>query len=146
MKQLAFVSICMALAISGCSVDQGSSSKAPSTIRSSMTFDDDMNQYSRDLVARANESISTPSSPKKTTDMPSYVVSYVIEKDEIKTSKDGATNDVSFAVNTAITNMWSNLFCTNDLKSIMAKHDVFMVSGHLIGKDGVRHSMSSCMN
>ena len=110
-----------------------------------MTFDDEMNQYSRDLVARANESISTPSSPKKTTDMPSYVVTYVIEKDEIKTRKDGATNNVSFAINTGITKMWSNLFCTNDLKSLMAKYDVFMVSGRLVGKDGVDHSLSPCM-
>ena len=110
-----------------------------------MTFAEEMNQYSNDLIDRANKSISTPSNPEKTTDMPSYVITYVIEKDEIKTRKDGSTNEVSFIFNTAISKMWSDMFCTNELKSIMAKYDVFMVSGQLFGKDGARHSVSVCM-
>ncbi len=111
-----------------------------------MTFDDEMNQYSRDLVARANESISSPSNPEKTTDTPTYIVTYVIEKDEIKTRKDGDTNNVSFAINTGITKMWGNLFCTSELKGILSKYDVFMVTGQLVGKDGERYSMSPCMS
>jgi len=110
-----------------------------------MNFAEEMNRYSYDLIDRANKSISTPSNPKKTSDSPSYVITYVIEKDEIKTRKDGSTNKVSFMFNTVVTNMWSDLFCTNELKSIMAKYDIYMVSGKLYDKDYAEHSVSMCI-
>jgi len=132
MKKILAPLILLTIATSACSTQN-------------MNFAEEMNRYSYDLIDRANKSISTPSTPKKTTDMPSYVIRYVIEKDEIKTRKDGSTNKVSFMFNTVVTKMWSDLFCTNELKSIMAKYDVFMVSGQLFGKDGARHSVSMCI-
>ena len=104
-----------------------------------------MHQYSKELVAKYDQVISTPSLPKRTTDMPSYFVTYVIENDDIKTRKDAASNTVSFAVNSAITKRWGDMFCTSELENILKKYDVVMVGGQLIGKDGVKHSLTTCM-
>ena len=104
-----------------------------------------MHQYSKDLVVKYDQVISTPSYPKRTTDMPTYFVTYVIENDDIKTRKDAASNTVSFAVNSAITKRWGDMFCTSELKNLMKEYDVVMVGGQLIGKDGVDHSLTTCM-
>jgi hypothetical protein len=142
MKNLLLPTIALALISSSCAVDS-SSNNPPS--KSNLSFDEAVNNYSNELVARANNSISSPSNPEKTTDSPTYVITYVIEKDELKTRKDADINPTSFAINTGITEIWSNLFCTEELKGIMQKYNVFMISGHLIDKEGEKYSMSSCM-
>lgn len=138
MKRVSLTSMALALIVSSCAVEDESS-------KSNLSFDEAVNQYSKELVARANNSISSPSNPKKTSDRPTYVITYQIEKDEIKTRQDASTNPTSFAINTGITKMWSNMFCTDELKSIMQKYDVFMTTGQLVDKEGEKYSMSICM-
>jgi len=142
MNKLSLISIALALITASCAVEKNTSKISS---QSNQTFDKEVNQYSAELVARSNNSISSPSNPKKKTDMPAYVITYQIEKDEIKTRQDADTNPTSFAINTGITKMWSDMFCTKELKSIMQKHDVFMITGQLVGKDGKKYSMSPCM-
>ncbi len=142
MKKVSLAAIALSLIASSCAVEDKSSNTSSN---SNFSFDEAVNQYSKELVARANNSISSPSNPKKTTDTPTYVITYQIEKDEIKTRQDAATNPTSFAINTGITKMWSNMFCTEELKNIMQKYDVFMITGQLVGKDGKKYSMSACM-
>lgn len=142
MKKLLLPAIVFALISSSCAVD--SSSNNPPN-KSNLSFDEAVDKYSNELVTRANNSISSPSKPDKTTDRPTYVITYVIEKDELKTRKDADTNPTSFAINTGITTIWSNLFCTDELKGIMQKYDVFMISGQLIDREGETYSMSACM-
>lgn len=142
MKKLLLPTIALALLSSSCAVDSGSNNLSS---KSNLSFDEAVNKYSNELVERANNSISSPSNPDKTTDRPTYVITYVIEKDELKTRKDASINPTSFAINTGITEIWSNLFCTEELKGIMQKYDVFMITGQLIDKDGEKYSMSVCM-
>ena len=142
MKNLLLPTIALALISSSCAVDS-SSNNPPS--KSNLSFDEAVNNYSNELVARANNSISSPSNPEKTTDSPTYVITYVIEKDELKTKKDANINPTSFAINTGITVIWSDLFCTDELKGIMQKYNVFMITGQLIDKNGEKYSMSACM-
>ena len=141
MKKFFAPFIVSALLVSSCSSEGGSTKTASPTIN----FAYEMHQYSKELVAKYDQVISTPSLPKRTTDMPSYFVTYVIENDDIKTRKDAASNTVSFAVNSAITKRWGDMFCTSELENILKKYDVVMVGGQLIGKDGVKHSLTTCM-
>lgn len=142
MKKLLLPIIALALLSSSCTVDSGSNN-LPTKLN--LSFDEAVNKYSNELVARANNSISSPSKPDKTTDRPTYVITYAIEKDALKTRKDAKVNPTSFAINTGITEIWSNLFCTEELKGIMQKYDVFMISGQLIDKSGEKNSISVCM-
>lgn len=144
MRKSIVSTLVLILAVSASSCSSGSNSTYTSTVASS-SFEEEINKYSDELVVRANNAISTPSQPKKTTDTPTYVITYVIEKDELKTRKDADVNPTSYAINTGITKLWSNLFCTDELKGIMHDYDVFMVSGQLIDQKGEKYSLSACM-
>lgn len=109
------------------------------------SFPSEMNAYSRQLVAKTNSSIVNPTSPEQTTDMPSYVVRYTVVNKALNTKSDGDSNMVSYALNTGITAAWSSAFCTDELKQIMKKYDIPMVTGQLISKSGEQESMSACM-
>jgi len=137
--------ICFGL-LQSCSqetVGYGSDSIGLPTVDS---FELAMNQYSKRVVAKTNGSISNPTSPEKTTDMPSYVVRYTINDDALKTKDDASTNRTSYAINVGITTAWSQAFCTDELKSIMRKYDIKMVTGQLVLPDGEKQSMSPCMD
>ena len=110
------------------------------------SFELAMKQYSEGLVTKTNGSISNPTSPEKTTDMPSYVVRYTINDDALKMKDDASTNRTSYAINVGITTAWSQAFCTDELKSIMRKYDVKMITGQLVLPDGEKQSMSPCMD
>tara|TARA_B100000674_G_C37921586_1_gene953548 strand:+ start:464 stop:880 length:417 start_codon:yes stop_codon:yes gene_type:complete len=137
MKKFFAPLIVLALLVSSCSSKKATTPKK--------YFFDEMHQYSKELVAKYDTAISTPSYPKRTTDMPSYFVTYVIEDDAIKTRSDASSNSVSFAINSAITKRWGDMFCTSELKSIMKMYGVVMVGGQLLDKDGVKHSLTTCM-
>lgn len=138
-------SICFGL-LQSCSegvVGYSSDSIGLPTVKS---FELAMDQYSKKLVQKTNGSISNPTTPEKTTDMPSYVVKYTINDDALKTKADGSTNTTSYAINVGITTAWSQSFCTDELKGIMRKYNVKMISGQLVLPDGERQSMSACMD
>jgi hypothetical protein len=109
------------------------------------SFASAMNSYSRQLVARTNSSITNPTVPEQTTDMPSFVVKYTVVNRALDTKSDGDKNIVSYAINTGITTAWSRAFCTDELKEIMGRYDVAMVTGQLVSKSGENESMSVCM-
>ena len=131
MKKITLTSVGLALIGASCAAN--------------LSFDEAVNQYSAKLVENANYSISSPSNPEKTSDIPTYVITYQIENDKMKTRKDADTNQTSYLVNTGITQMWTNMFCTQELKEIMRKYEIFMITGQLTDKNGEKHSMSVCM-
>ena len=112
----------------------------------SSDFTSAMNRYSKELVGKSKASISNPTPPRMTSDLPSYIVEYTIVADALMTKKDGDKNTSSFALNTGITAVWSSTFCTQKLKDLMSEYGVKMVTGQLVSKDGEKHSMSTCMN
>lgn len=126
------------LSIVGCSGDIGAGVSADS-------FPSEMNEYSRQLVVKTNSSIINPTSPEQTTDMPSYLVKYTVVNNALNAKSDGDKNMVSYAINTGITAAWGRAFCTEELKQIMQKYDIAMVTGQLISKSGENQSMSVCM-
>jgi hypothetical protein len=109
------------------------------------TFSSAMNLYSKELIARTNDSISDPTAPEKTTDLPSFVIKYTILNDALQIKEDAGANIVSYAINTGITQAWGKAFCTEELKKIMNEYGVFMVTGQLVTKSGENQSMSACM-
>lgn len=140
-----FIATITLVLLQACSDPQAGTANIETT-NESTTFEKAMNNYSDRLVEKTNLSISNPTSPKKTTDMPSYVVKYTINNDALITKEDGDKNITSYAINTGITTAWSQAFCTDDLKMIMSKYGVKMVTGQLVSRDGEKHSMSACMN
>lgn len=110
------------------------------------SFESAMNQYSKELIAKTNGSISNPTSPEKTTDIPSYLVRYTINNDALKTKDDASTNRTSYAINVGITTAWSQEFCTDELKEIMRTYDIKMITGQLVLPDGDKQSVSPCMS
>jgi hypothetical protein len=108
------------------------------------SFPSAMNAYSHKLIAITNSSISNPTVPEQTTDMPSFIVKYTVMNKSLNTKSDGDKNIVSYAINTGITEAWGRAFCTDELKEIMSKYGVEMVTGQLISKSGAYESMSAC--
>lgn len=141
--KLTYLSLIL-LAITASSCSLGSSSDNL-TYKTNLSFEKEIHQYSNELIERANNSISSASQPEKTTDMPSFVITYLIEKDELKTRKDADTKIISLAINNGITELWRDLFCTDELKDMIQKYDVVMITGQLVDKSGQKHSMSLCM-
>lgn len=107
----------------------------------------DLDNYSQIVVRAAAQNIFNPSPAQKTGEMPtlSYVVKFHTSDPSLMSKDNGDTNDESYAYNIALNEAWSRRFCTPELKAIMAKHDVFMVSGHLLDAGGKMQTFVPCM-
>jgi hypothetical protein len=105
----------------------------------------DLNAYAETVVAATKGNIFGPTDARLSNSDPlSYVIKFETNDPALLAREDADTNEVSFALNSALTEGWSRRFCSGKLKGIMAKHGIFLVSGHLTSK-GKTQSISACM-
>ncbi|AVY65116.1 hypothetical protein [Xanthomonas translucens] len=61
-------------------------------------------------------------------------------------SKDNAEHDkAAFESNLNNTETWQRRFCSEELKSVMREHQIFLVSGHLLDARGKVQALAPCM-
>ena len=132
------------LLLSGCSNESSPTATAPEN--PTPNFEQDLDSYAQTFVS-AQGNLSDHTAPEQTGSEPtlSYVVKFHTADAAMMAKEDGDTNKASYAHNTALTEAWAEKFCTPALKSIMAQHDVFLVSGHLLNPQGTLQTFSSCM-
>ena len=146
MRQAALLAL-VALAAVGCSSPETEQQPEAPVAAVGPTVTQDLDSYSQTVVAATGGNISNPTPAQKTGDKPmlSYVVKFHTSDPALMAKEDGDTNKISYAFNGALQEAWSRRFCTPQLKSIMAKHEVFLVSGHLLDAGTKMQVFTSCM-
>ena len=145
MRQPIFVAVFF-IAATGCTSQTVDQSQPPAAATST-SVRQDLDTYSQTIVTATLGNILNPTPAEQTGEAPmlSYVIKFETSDPALMSEEDGDTNKVSYALNGALEAAWSRRFCTHQLKAIMAKHDVFLISGHLLNDRGEMQVFTPCM-
>lgn len=134
----------IASSVSSCSSSSHSTS-SENKLHTAETFEEAIKMHSNSIVETSSGSITKASPPEKTTESPTYIIYYTVTDPAMLTKSINPNDSVAYERNLAITNQWSEKFCSTQLKSVMEKFSVLMVSGLLVTPSGQKHSLSACV-
>lgn len=107
-----------------------------------------LDKYGANLVER-NPSLLLGHHPVRLTSTypRNYRQDFITDNREFVTqgAGEGLSDEAIYQHNIKITNRWTEIYCTEELKSLMRKHGVFQVLATIIyGPDGSEHSIAGC--
>ena len=105
----------------------------------------DLQSYANTVVqATGGEVNSVSVEPTTREPMYAFQIRFMTTNDALMSDPNARPGNAAYLTNVGRTKAWSTRFCTPELKAIMERHAIDMVTGNLTDTNGDTQSMSIC--
>ena len=126
-----------------------STPSAPSTSQASSTRSEtlmvDLEKYGNAVSVTTDGTVKFVSA-RQTTESPTNAFQLKFETDDaaLMSGLGAESGNAAYLTNVGITRAWSVRFCTDELKAIMSRYRIDLVTGNLTNLEGKTQRMSIC--
>lgn len=108
--------------------------------------DASLQSYGKRVEASSKKGIMKMDTVFKTTDTPmlAYRIDFKTSDKALLARQDAEKNRESYLLNVGVRELWKSKFCTAELRAIMYRYNVNLVSGMLKNKAGEMQFLATC--
>lgn len=126
-------------------VTLGACTDNPAPVASTATPLPDLQTHGRAVEEATGGNVVFVEAVQTTTSPYAFVLRFETSDEALMSRPVAEPGDAGYVINSGRRNLWSRRFCTAELRSIMSRHRIVMVTGNLTDLMGEIQSVSACL-